>query len=127
MTPRDSGLMRALVVDHSAPSHLSLREDRGRPARGRLQRLRRVASLVPPPRANLTRFHGVFAPGAKLRPFLLPLTEAEPKEKEASAPPEAAAKAEAKKEHMPRLDWAYAAAPDVRFGRLGLCRVWRQA
>ena len=43
---------------------------------------------------------------AKLRPFLLPLTEAEPKEKEASAPPEAAAKAEAKKEHMPRLDWA---------------------
>jgi len=89
--------------------------------------LRRVASLVPPPRANLTRFHGVFAPGAKLRPFLLPLTEAEPKEKEASAPPEAAAKAEAKKEHMPRLDWAYAAAPDVRFGRLGLCRVWRQA
>jgi hypothetical protein len=57
----------------------------------------------------------------------LPLTEAEPKEKEASAPPEATAKAEAKKEHMPRLDWAYAAAPDVRFGRLGLCRVWRQA
>ena len=45
----------------------------------------------------------------------LPLTEAEPKENEASAPPEAAAKAEAKKEHMPRLDWAYAAAPDVRF------------
>jgi hypothetical protein len=61
---------------------------------------------VPPPRANLTRFHGVFAPGAKLRPFLRTLTEAEPKEKEASAPPEAAAKAEAKKERMPRLDWA---------------------
>ncbi|WP_434346501.1 transposase [Myxococcus virescens] len=34
--------------------------------------LRRVASLVPPPWANLTRFHGVFAPGARLRPFLLP-------------------------------------------------------
>jgi hypothetical protein len=34
-----------------------------------LELLRRVASLVPPPRANLTRFHGVFAPGAKLRPF----------------------------------------------------------
>ncbi|ADO74706.1 Transposase, IS801/IS1294 family protein [Stigmatella aurantiaca DW4/3-1] len=33
---------------------------------------RRVASLEPPPRANLTRFHGVFAPGAKLRPFLVP-------------------------------------------------------
>nr|WP_249348700.1 transposase [Corallococcus exiguus] len=34
--------------------------------------LRRVASLVPPPRAILTRFHGVFAPGAKLRPAPLP-------------------------------------------------------
>ncbi|WP_147469517.1 serine hydrolase [Corallococcus sp. AB045] len=31
-----------------------------------------MASLVPPPRANLTRIHGVFAPGAKLRPFLVP-------------------------------------------------------
>jgi hypothetical protein len=37
-----------------------------------LELIRRVASLVPPPRANLTRFHGVFAPGAKLRPFLVP-------------------------------------------------------
>ncbi|WP_228565289.1 transposase [Myxococcus sp. AB036A] len=34
--------------------------------------LRRVASLVPPSRANLTRFHGVSAPGARLRPFLVP-------------------------------------------------------
>jgi hypothetical protein len=24
------------------------------------------------PKLNLTRFHGVFAPGSKLRPFLLP-------------------------------------------------------
>ncbi|WNZ65834.1 transposase [Myxococcus sp. MxC21-1] len=37
-----------------------------------LELLRRVASLVPAPRANLTRFHGVFAPGARLRPFLVP-------------------------------------------------------
>ncbi|MFY0582327.1 CVNH domain-containing protein [Cystobacter fuscus] len=37
-----------------------------------LELLRRPASLVPPPRANLTRFHGVFAPGAKPRPFLVP-------------------------------------------------------
>ncbi|WNZ62793.1 transposase [Myxococcus sp. MxC21-1] len=37
-----------------------------------LELLRRVASLVPPSRANLTRFHGVFAPGARLRPFLVP-------------------------------------------------------
>ncbi|QRK07344.1 transposase [Archangium violaceum] len=33
-----------------------------------LELLRRVASLVPAPRANLTRFHGVFAPGAQLLP-----------------------------------------------------------
>jgi hypothetical protein len=37
-----------------------------------LELLRRVASLVPAPRANPTRFHGVFAPGAKPRPFLVP-------------------------------------------------------
>jgi hypothetical protein len=37
-----------------------------------LELLRRVASLVPPPKLNLTRLHGVFAPGAKLRPFLVP-------------------------------------------------------
>nr|WP_253894900.1 transposase [Corallococcus exercitus] len=29
-----------------------------------LELLQRVASLVPAPRTNLTRFHGVFAPGA---------------------------------------------------------------
>jgi hypothetical protein len=40
-----------------------------------LERLRRVASLVPPLKLNLTRFHGVFAPGAKLRPFLVPKRE----------------------------------------------------
>jgi hypothetical protein len=34
------------------------------------------------------------------------MAEAEPKEQEASAPPEAAARAEPKKERTPRLDWA---------------------
>jgi Putative transposase len=43
-----------------------------------LQLLRRLASLVPAPRTNLTRFHGVFAPGAKMRPFLLPQVGKEP-------------------------------------------------
>src|SRR5690242_7186540 len=43
-----------------------------------LELLRRLASLVPPPRTNLTRFHGIFAPGAKVRPFLLPQAGAEP-------------------------------------------------
>ncbi|PTL75153.1 hypothetical protein DAT35_56155 [Vitiosangium sp. GDMCC 1.1324] len=54
-----------------------------------LELLRRLASLVPPPRANLTRFHGVFAPGAKVRPFLLPQEGAEPgpEEDQCRAPP----------------------------------------
>ncbi|RKG92480.1 hypothetical protein D7V97_40860 [Corallococcus sp. CA053C] len=33
-----------------------------------LELLRRLAALVPPPRRNRVRFHGVFAPGARLRP-----------------------------------------------------------
>ena len=37
-----------------------------------LELLRKLTALIPPPRSNLTRFHGLFAPGAKLRPFLLP-------------------------------------------------------
>ncbi len=49
-----------------------------------MELLRRLASLVPPPRMNLTRFHGVFAPGAKLRPFLPPAA-ARPSEEEAAA------------------------------------------
>jgi len=32
----------------------------------------KLAALVPPPRAHLTRFHGVFAPNAKLRAQLTP-------------------------------------------------------
>ena len=32
----------------------------------------RLASLVPRPRANLTRFHGVFSPNSKLRKQIVP-------------------------------------------------------
>ena len=67
-----------------------------------LELLRRVASLVPPPKLNLTRFHGVFAPGAKLRPFLLPQEGAE----KASEAPQAAARQETRKERTARVDWA---------------------
>ncbi|MFE8605480.1 transposase [Archangium violaceum] len=67
-----------------------------------LELLRRLASLVPPPRANLTRFHGVFAPGAKLRPFLVPQAG----EEEESARLEVAARKERMKERTPRVDWA---------------------
>jgi hypothetical protein len=31
-----------------------------------------LAALVPPPRAHVTRFHGVFVPNAKLRAQLTP-------------------------------------------------------
>ncbi|WP_225414298.1 transposase [Stigmatella hybrida] len=67
-----------------------------------LELLRRVASLVPPPKLNLIRFHGVFAPGAKLRPFLLPQEGAE----KASEAPQAAARQETRKERTARVDWA---------------------
>jgi hypothetical protein len=67
-----------------------------------LEFLRRVASLVPPPRANLTRFHGVFAPGAHLRPFLVPQAG----EEEASVALEAAASKEPMKERPSGVDWA---------------------
>ncbi len=67
-----------------------------------LELLRRVASLVPPPRANLTRFHGVFAPGARPRPFLVPQAG----EEEASVAPQAVARQETRKERTGRGDWA---------------------
>ncbi|MFY0570051.1 transposase [Archangium lansingense] len=70
-----------------------------------LELLCRLASLVPPPRANLTRFHGVFAPGAKLRPFLVPQAGAKP-EPEKESPSFAAKVEEPKKERTPRLDQA---------------------
>ena len=54
------------------------------------------------PRANLTRFHGVLAPGAKLRPFLVPQAGGE----EASAGIEAAARKELMKERTPRVEWS---------------------
>ncbi|WP_186817733.1 transposase [Myxococcus virescens] len=85
--------------------------------------LRRVASLVPPPRANLTRFHGVFVPGARLRPFLVPQAGAQ----EASAGHEAAARKERVKERPPRVDLRRVAQEDVRLRRVRLREVWRQA
>ena len=32
----------------------------------------RLAALVPRPRVNLTRFHGVFSPNSKLREYVVP-------------------------------------------------------
>ncbi|QDE90022.1 hypothetical protein BHS06_14190 [Myxococcus xanthus] len=68
-----------------------------------LELLRRLASLGPPPRTNLTRFHGIFAPGAKVRPFLRPQAGAELGLEEES--PAQAATVESTRERTPRLDW----------------------
>ncbi len=68
-----------------------------------MELLRRLASLVPPPRMNLTRFHGVFAPGAKLRPFLV-AAAARPGEEE--APAAAGVGPRSRRQRAPRLDWA---------------------
>ncbi|GMU06538.1 transposase [Corallococcus caeni] len=88
-----------------------------------LELLRRVALLVPPPRANLTRFHGVFAPGAKLRPFLFPQVG----EEDVRAGKEAAARAERMKQRTPREDFRRVDEEDVRLRRVRLREVWRQA
>ena len=37
--------------------------------------MRKLAAIVPPPRANLLRFHGVFGPSARLRPRVVPVPE----------------------------------------------------
>jgi hypothetical protein len=91
-----------------------------------LQLLRRLASLVPPPRTNLTRFHGVFAPGAKVRPFLLPQVGKEPGLEEERAA-FAATVEEPSKARTPRLDWAGLLRRTESVGRVRLLRLWRQA
>ncbi len=48
--------------------------------------LRKLTPLIPPPWSNLTRFHGVFAPGAKLRALVVPAHE-EPRPKPPPRPP----------------------------------------
>jgi hypothetical protein len=40
-----------------------------------LELMERLAALVHPPRFNITRFYGIFAPAASLRPRVIPETE----------------------------------------------------
>jgi len=40
-----------------------------------IELLKRLTPLIPPPWSNLTRFHGVFAPSAKLRRLVVPAPE----------------------------------------------------
>jgi hypothetical protein len=73
-----------------------------------LELLRRTASWIPPPRVNLTRYHGVFAPGAKLKPWVRPGQQEQPEPEASQA--KAAAAAPGAVEHTskrpPRLTWA---------------------
>lgn len=41
----------------------------------------RLAALVPKPRVNLTRFHGVFSPNSKLREYVVPQKPVEEQER----------------------------------------------
>jgi hypothetical protein len=73
-----------------------------------LELIRRTASLVPPPRVNLTRYHGVFAPGAKLKPWVRPGQPEQP-QPEASQAKAAAAEpgaVEHTSKRPPQLDGA---------------------
>ena len=70
-----------------------------------LELLKRLAALVPPAKRNLLRFPGVFAPGAKLRPFLVPAAAA-PQAEEDTGAGRAGVRKEARRQQVLRLDWA---------------------
>jgi len=72
-----------------------------------LELIRPMASRIPPPRVNLTSYHGVFAPGAKLKPWVRP-EQPEPKASQAQAAAAAAQNGtvEHTRNRPPRLTWA---------------------
>ncbi|MCE2661183.1 MAG: transposase [Rubrivivax sp.] len=67
-----------------------------------LEFMQRLAALVPRPRLHLIRFHGVLAPNAKLRAWVVP-QELEPP---AQAAPPAECEASCAHHHPVRLSWA---------------------
>jgi hypothetical protein len=69
-----------------------------------MELLRKLAPLVPPPKLHLLRFHGVFAPNAKVRSLVVPKPPA-PTAEPAPAPAETPRKASSSPY---RLDWASA-------------------
>lgn len=77
------------------------------------QLVRRLATLLPPPRRHLTRFHGVFGPNARLRPVVtrlgreaLPQTPPPPPCPQAAAPAQLSLPAPTPLPPRPRTDWA---------------------
>jgi hypothetical protein len=71
-----------------------------------LELLRKLTALVPPPRSNLVRFHGVFAPGARLRAAVAPVPAPAPAQGESAVAVHVAPVPAASRKRTPRLDWA---------------------
>ena len=67
-----------------------------------LELTRRLAALVPPPRAHLVHYSGVFAPRAKLRPHVVPQPLGPP----TAAPTACSPKAKPTVKKTTRLSWA---------------------
>jgi hypothetical protein len=69
--------------------------------------LRRLAALVPPPRAHLVRYHGVFAPASEWRSRIVPKTES-PGPREPAGPDEQAPSPQPVPSRRPdsRIPWA---------------------
>jgi hypothetical protein len=73
--------------------------------------LEKLVPLIPPTYANLTRFHGVFAPTSRLRTQVVPRPPPKTTTTETTTPPSAPAASAATPTHKPtrssyRLDWA---------------------
>jgi hypothetical protein len=76
--------------------------------------LEKLVPLIPPTYANLTRFHGVFAPTSRLRDKVVPRPAstsdgAEPPQVSTTSPPPSSSAASPKSTSVPspyRLDWA---------------------
>jgi hypothetical protein len=66
----------------------------------------RLAALIPPPRAHLTRYYGVFAPRARLRRAIIPKPEPEIRECSSPPSPPAGTLAAGEKRRQRRLSWA---------------------
>ncbi|MFN0063038.1 MAG: hypothetical protein ACKVPX_11055 [Myxococcaceae bacterium] len=76
--------------------------------------LKRLLALIPPKRTHLTRFCGVFAPNASLRPQVVRSAEAmSPSPAHPAPPPRASAllpkapRTETAPRRRPRIDWAF--------------------
>jgi hypothetical protein len=52
-----------------------------------IELLRKLTPLIPPPWSNLTRYHGVFAPGSKLRALIVPSSAEDGSRCKAKRPP----------------------------------------